>query len=228
MTDDPEPEGGGPTPSDENGAASDARDDEPEASADAPVRVCRKCSTQSLTAGEYCPHCGASFVRRRRRLGRRGIVIAVAVLLLLAGGATAGIIAKTNHDNAVKAEQARKLAAEQAAADAARKRAEAKRKTDQAVHDLQVSFRKDLIRALQKSVTKDAEKDVSDGVLDGPILRTECTPVGGGNVDNLAEHTGNYSCLAITKVNGDGTASGYGFSATVNYDSGSYTWHLGN
>jgi hypothetical protein len=77
-------------------------------------------------------------------------------------------------------------------------------------------------------VTKDAKKDVADGVLDGPILRTECTPVGGGNSDPLAAHTGNWSCLAVTKDDlSSGTSEGYAFSATVNYDDGSYTWHLG-
>jgi hypothetical protein len=29
------------------------------------------------------------------------------------------------------------------------------------------------------------------------------------------------------KTNSDGTSEGYRYSATVNYDDGSYTWHLG-
>lgn len=30
-----------------------------------PLRVCRKCSTQSQISGEFCPHCGGRFTRRR-------------------------------------------------------------------------------------------------------------------------------------------------------------------
>ena len=82
--------------------------------------------------------------------------------------------------------------------------------------------------SLQTSVTKDAKKDVADGVLTGPILRTECTPVGGGNSDPLAAHTGKWDCTAVTKDDLDaGTSEGYSFSATVNYDDASYSWHLG-
>ncbi len=84
------------------------------------------------------------------------------------------------------------------------------------------------MKSLQRSVTKDAIEAVNDGLLEGPILRTECTPVGGGNIDDTAQHTGNFECLAVSTVNGDGTMSGYGYAATVNYEDSSYTWRLGN
>ncbi len=64
-----------------------------------PVRVCRHCSTQSQTSGEFCPHCGGRF-SKRRGLGRLGLrtrrarfaalacasVAAVVVAVLLATG----------------------------------------------------------------------------------------------------------------------------------------------
>jgi len=98
---------------------------------------------------------------------------------------------------------------------------------EQAAHEVEVAIRKALVKDLERSVTKDARRDADDGLLDGPILRTECTPVAGGNVDDVAEHTGDFSCMAVSRVNGDGTESGYRFSATVNYDASSYSWHLG-
>ena len=195
----------------------------------APMRVCRKCSTQSQTAGEFCPHCGARF--GRRTIGMRGklLVGALVVALLAAGGATA-VVLKINHDNAVKAEKHHKLAAARKAAQAAQQTQQAQHAAQQAEQQIKVDERKGLVDALQNSVTKDAQKDIDNGILNGPsITKTECTPVGGGNLqDTLADHTGDWSCLAVNQTSPDGTESGYSFSGTINYDSGSYTWRLGN
>src|SRR4051794_23594933 len=88
------------------------------------VRVCPKCSVQSQTAGEYCPHCGAPFVSRARRLSKKLVLAVVAVLVL--GGAATGVTLKVRHDHAthakaVAAAAAKKkaTAAREAAADAA-------------------------------------------------------------------------------------------------------------
>jgi hypothetical protein len=196
-----------------------------------PIRVCPKCSTQSQTAGEYCPHCGARYVRGRKGLSRRAKrVLLAALLLAVLGGAAGGYAVKHHHDQQVavrhRREQAaaREVARQRALAEAAaRAAAEARR----AKRQFERSVRHSVVASLRASITKDARKDVSDGVLTGPILRTACTPVGGGNVDNLAAHTGNFSCLAVYKDNADGTSSGWSFAATVNYDDGTYTWHLG-
>jgi hypothetical protein len=205
----------------------------------APVRVCRRCSTQSRTSGEFCPHCGARFLRRA--IGKRGKILigVLLVALLTAGGATA-VVLRINHDNQVKAEKHRKavaahkaaVAAHKAAlaAQAARKAQQAQRAVQQAEQQVKVDERKALVDALQNSITKDAQKDIENSVLSGPnIAKTVCTPVGGGNLqDTLADHTGDWSCLAVNQTSSDGTESGYGFHATINYDTGSYTWQLGN
>ncbi|HEU4702980.1 MAG TPA: hypothetical protein VFS37_10900 [Conexibacter sp.] len=73
----------------------------------------------------------------------------------------------------------------------------------------------------------DALEDVSAGLLRGPILRTECTHVGGGDVDDTARDTGGFECIAVHEVNeDDGTMTGHRFAATVNYEDSTYTWHL--
>jgi hypothetical protein len=201
---------------------------------EAPKRVCPSCSTQSQVVGDYCPHCGASYLtkrpgRKRRRWARR--ILAIVILLVVVAGGGAAYAIKHNHDQKVQAQHRAEVAAakrrraraeeeaQAAAAAAARRRAEIR---------IKKALRRSLIKSLEASVTKDAEKDVADGLLTGPILRTECTPVGGGNSDPLAAHTGNWSCTAVTKDDlAAGTSEGYAFSATVNYDDASYTWHLG-
>src|SRR5438046_2202752 len=54
----------------------------------APVRVCPSCSAQEVPTGEFCPHCGASYVRTKRRHRSRRAKIAlrlVPVIVLLVG-----------------------------------------------------------------------------------------------------------------------------------------------
>ena len=162
-------------------------------------------------------------------------MLLVVLALLIVGGGTAGYLVKHHHDEQVAAKHRREeAAAKAAAAQRAAAVAEQQRQARLAAKEralqrkLKVALRRSVIVALQKSITKDAQKDANAGIIGGPILRTECTPVGGGNVDNLAAHTGNWDCLAIDKDNTDGTSSGYSFAATVNYDDGSYTWHLGH
>jgi hypothetical protein len=193
------------------------------------MRVCQQCSVQTRTNGEYCPHCGGPYVRRPDRIrgpSRRTKIIAgsVAGLLLIGGGGT-GVLLKIQHDNNVAAKhkqeqaQARQNAAAQAAAQQA---------TEQANQEKRV-LRAGILTALQGSITKDANGRVTSGVLDGPaITSTSCTPLGGGSTDNLTAHTGTFTCIAVNQTNSDGTQKGYSFTATVNYDSGSYTWQLGN
>lgn len=190
-----------------------------------PTRVCPACSTQERTTGAFCPHCGARYERKRSRVSKRvKIVLASLVTLLLLGAAGAGVAMKLHHDHLVKQRQAaaaRRVAAQRRAAAA---RAEAKKTEDH----FKLAERKDTVKSLEHSVTKDAQKDVNDGLLDGPILRTECSPASGTDISDLSASTGDFTCLAVNKDNlSSGTSSGYRFTATVNYNDGTYTWHLG-
>jgi type II secretory pathway pseudopilin PulG len=191
------------------------------------VRVCPKCSAQGLTSGDHCPHCGASYTRRKGRLRgasrRAKLIVGGVVAVLLIGGSVTGVLLKLQHDNDVAAthKQQRQEAQRQAAA-----QTQAQQAIDQANQEKR-TLRAGIVTSLQDSVTKDATKNVDQGLLTGPISSTSCTPVGGGSTDDLTAHTGNFSCIAVNKTNGDGTSEGYRYSATVNYDDGSYTWHLG-
>ena len=54
-------------------------------------------------------------------------------------------------------------------------------------------------------------------------MKVQCQPATA--VDATAP-IANYTCLAATSES-NGLLSGYRFSATININSGSYTWHLG-
>ncbi|MCW3050540.1 MAG: hypothetical protein JWO74_4824 [Solirubrobacterales bacterium] len=206
-----------------------------------PTKVCPKCSVAERTRGAFCAHCGASYDRaaarrRRPRPSRRVTLTLLAVVILLAGGgvAAAMIVQHNNDQKAQRAHEAvlRRRAQErhlEALAKAAADRAAAAARRGKEEQDAATrGVRRSLVNDLRKAITKDARQRVDEGLLDGPIYGTQCDPIGGGNASNLDARTGRYSCLAYNKKNNDGTISGYGFMATVNFEKFTYQWHLGN
>lgn len=195
------------------------------------TKVCRKCSVQNLTLGDYCPNCGVPYIARRRlaNVNRRVVLIVTAVLIAVIAGFA--IALNVQHTNQVQAEQA---AAASAAEVENKRQAEATRASEaaaaakQAADATKRAQRKLIVTSLEDSVKKDAESRVTKGVLEGPITRASCTPLGGGSSDDLTAITGTFQCIAVNKTEADGSSSGYRFSATVNWNDASYSWHLGS
>lgn len=194
------------------------------------MKVCPSCSVQSLTTGDYCQHCGAPYTSRKtgrqilqfaRSKAGRWTAVGVAATLLLGGGL--GIAAKVRHDAHVKAEAAA-LRENQRQAEATA--SWAKKQADREA-ELKREERKSLVSRLEDSILRYAKEKVTEGILDGPILRATCTPLGGGSTDDLTALTATLSCMAVNKKLGDGRSSGYVFSATIDWDTGRATWHLG-
>ena len=194
---------------------------------DVPTKVCAHCSTQSRTNGAYCPNCGKPFVHSRAsRKTVKIAAIAIAAVIVL-GGATAVIARTVMHSNEVVAQETaakKEKAAEAAAAAEVAAEEAAQEALDSAERDLRMTT----VGEIEASITTDAQARVVEGILDGPIDKSSCTPLGGGSTDDLTAITTTFTCIAINKVNADGTASGYKFSATMNWDDGSYTWNLGD
>jgi type II secretory pathway pseudopilin PulG len=193
-----------------------------------PTRVCPSCAALCHVAGEFCPHCGASFnpVRPRSGVSTRVKVAAWGVIaLLVLGGAGVAVAIKLHHDSQVAAQHRR------AAAAAAARRAAAQQAAQQAqaARQAEIATRQSLESQLQTDVTNDATQKANSGVLsNGPALSTTCTPISGGSSQDLSQSTGTYSCLAAYQTNSDGTSTGYGYTGTINFDSGMISWQLGN
>ena len=202
-----------------------------------PERICRRCSTVAATTGDFCPHCGASYVRRRTpwgRLGRRGRRITVAVVLVaLLGGGGAGAVLKVRADD--RAEQREQAARDRREAAARAERAREERESAEAAaaqeaadeeERLQRRLRTFTVRELRTAVTKDARGRHAEGVLEDRANSTSCENTD-GNEDDLGEDSAEYSCIAVTETDGDGGSRGYRFSARVDFEEGSFTWRLG-
>jgi rRNA maturation endonuclease Nob1 len=201
---------------------------------DAPIRVCRKCSTQAQTGGAFCPHCGARYSKEKPSRRRRALMFGIPAVVLVAAAVTAVVlIIHHNHQVAARkraahvahvaavAAAAHRQAVQQAAA---KRRLEAKRAAAALKRDEAKIQRLTLVSALQGAVKKDAQKDVSDGTLSGTIIKVQCDPATAA--DSTAP-IANYTCIAATSESG-GELSGYRFSANINVQTGSYTWHLGD
>lgn len=185
----------------------------------APTRVCRKCSTQTTTSGAFCPNCGTPFDRSSSRRPSRKVLASAVLAVVLIGAIAAGAITKHQHDQNV--ENAHIADAKASAdADAASAAAEA--------DETERSKRSAWVKDLEGYVKKDAKKHVKEGILDGPILSGSCTATGGGSTDDLTALTGTFDCMAVNKEHHDGTMSGYSYAGTIDWQSGEFTWQLGN
>ncbi len=200
------------------------------------TKVCPRCSVQTETAGNFCPHCGMAYGNRSRSRGARvkefarskagkRVALGVILALVLAGVGT-GVGLKIRHDNEVRAEQVAAAKENKLKEDTARAEAAAAAAKQEADEEERRS-RRDAIKELEASIVKDAKARVTAKELTGPILSASCNPLGGGSTDDLTALTTTFECIAVNKVEPDGQSSGYVFSATINWNEGNYTWHLG-
>jgi hypothetical protein len=161
--------------------------------------------------------------KKRRSRGVRILLIGLPILVLLVGGGTVALVIHHNNQVAAqkKAAAAHREAVAAAAAQAAARKRRAAEKLKRDIANLQ---RDELVTGLEGAVKKDAENDVANGVLNGPITKVQCQPATA--TDATATPIANYTCLAATSET-NGVLSGYRFTAAINVSAGSYTWHLG-
>lgn len=157
--------------------------------------------------------------------GRKKVLVASLIaLLILAAAGIGALVWKNSRDtemrNAAIAASSSKAAADKAAADA---EAERVRRDTEARR----AQRAGAVKDVEASVKKLAQQQAGEGLFDGPVLSVSCDPVGGGSTDDLTAKTTVFECFAATKVESDGTLSGKKYHATVNWDTGKYTYGYG-
>ena len=159
------------------------------------------------------------------------VIALIAAIVVLLGGLGA-YAAKSRYDSqqaaAAASQKAVAAASQEADARAAKEKqqqaeAAAKEERDAAER----ASRKKAVDGIEASVKKMAQKHAKQGLIDGPIIDVSCDPVAGGSLDDLTEKTTTFQCFVADKKNGDGTMSGYYYHATMNWDTGSYTYGMG-
>ncbi|MCP4513041.1 MAG: DUF2510 domain-containing protein [Fuerstiella sp.] len=183
-------------------------------------RVCRQCSAQTTTSELHCPACGASYVKKSVLTKNRIVIGAVALAAVLVG--IVGLVGF----NIYQERQEEEAAA--AAAEAERRAAEQAAEEREAAQEAARFQRTMTVSEIESSITKMAKGHVSDGVLSGPILNSQCSPVAGGSLDDLTEQTTKFSCLAVNEKLTGGRVRGYTYHAVMNWDTGKYTYGLGD
>ena len=179
----------------------------------------------STNAGQSSPAAGGSVASSGSKRGLIAAAVVVGAILVL--GTAGGITWKVIHDQQVAAAElqaaeeaeAQQAAEEKAARDAkaAAARAEASQREQRA----------DAVAGIEESIRVMAEGHIAEGLIDGPVLEVDCSPVNGGSTDDLTEKTTVFKCFVANVDNGDGTYRGYNYNATMNWSTGSYTYGFG-
>jgi type II secretory pathway pseudopilin PulG len=204
----------------------------------APRRVvCRNCGNEETTAARTCSRCGTPYVAMQdpglSRRARRRIAIAALVTVILLGAAAALIVPSVQQGK--RDADARERSAQRAAFARERKRIALDQRLHSAVapgsperlHALAAATLTARLRSdLEASITADARARVRAHTLNGPILRTQCSPFHGAG----GPPVGKYSCTAvnreIVRSAGEPAAGtlGYPFWAIVDFRHLRYRW----
>jgi len=148
----------------------------------------------------------ASFVAKNRKV----IAIALVVIVVTLSGVVFNSKQQAAHQQTLAA----------AAAAAA---IEAKNTAD----DQERASRQLQVKGIEASVLKMAKSHAADGTITGPILSVSCVPVAGGSMSDITSTTSKFECFAVNRINSDGTSNGFYYNATINWQTGSYTYGYG-
>jgi hypothetical protein len=208
-----------------------------------PLRTCPHCGFEERSERERCSRCGKSVLVRAPRLrGRRRTqviwgsvaagVVAVAVIALVLSSVV------SNRDDREREASAKAVVAERARLHriqaphrgSAPQLAPAAGASDQ---DL-LTARAALVRAVEGSITRDAQGRDRAGELQGPISGTECGPLLKAKdavPDDriLSKAIGRYDCVAVKRsITGEAGQSvgrlGYAFVAALDFKKFTYVW----
>lgn len=161
-------------------------------------------------------------------------VIGVLVLAGVVGGGLGLLYLDREADRAAAAQAAAEAesarAAEQASAEAAEQAsAEAAAREQESRDEQERELREAMVPEIEASVLTMAEEHIEEGLLDATeVLSVVCSPVAGGSVGDLDQETTVFECFVATEDNGDGTMTGFGYNATMNWTTGSYTYAFGD
>jgi hypothetical protein len=149
----------------------------------------------------------------------RRLVIGLFVAgILVVGGASAALVVSYNAQIAAQAQ-------EEADAKASEERAKAsEERAKQAEIDLREAF---VAEDIQPAVQTMAEKHLAEGVIDGSVISVRCSEASGEKINDLSLRTMVLECFVSTADNGDGTFSGYYYNASVDWDTGRFSYGLG-
>jgi type II secretory pathway pseudopilin PulG len=116
------------------------------------------------------------------------------------------------------------------AAEAASEAAEARRveALEESRQDSERQQRAAMIPEIEAAIATMAEEHIADGMIDGAVLDVGCTPVDRYSLDDLTQPSAVLECFVGTEDVGDGMMRGYDYNATVDWETGRYSYGFGS
>ena len=92
----------------------------------------------------------------------------------------------------------------------------------------EINQRTTIVQQIEDAVSTLATEHIKNGLISGKVLNTNCTPISGYSLENLQQSSTTFDCFVATKDNGDGTQTGYSYTAVSDWIAGSFTYKLGD
>ena len=205
---------------------------------------CLACAEEILSEAIVCKHCGTrqdefqasnSSSSKASKPKSKLIYFLLPALLALAMGSYVAWDLGVQQP-AIQASEASASASAEAKAqkeqDRQQREEEAQANADRLseINDRQseINQRTTIVQQIEDAVSTLAAEHIKNGLISGKVLNTNCTPISGYSLENLQQSSTTFDCFVTTKDNGDGTQTGYSYTAVMDWIAGSYTYKLGD
>lgn len=166
---------------------------------------------------------------RTKTVKRWPKVVSWATAFVLVAGLAGAFVWKAHLDSVESAELEAEVERAEAEEKKAQEKAEKEERKRQKERDDNVrKYRMEMIGDIEKSIETMAQSHAEEELIDGPVIDVFCDPIGGGSTDILTDQTTLFECFVATTENDDGSMSGYTYSATMNWNTGEYTYRIGS
>jgi len=198
---------------------------------------CPACAELIKLEAVICKHCGTDLDKFRKKpmtSVRAKLLVVILFATLLMGGSYLGWYWFVQRPIDLEAEriaaqvaEREQLEADREERERERRAAEQKKEAEEREEESERRYREEAVSELEESIESLARDHLRDGIIRGELYYVSCTPIDGFNLDDLQESSTTFDCFVALDDLGDGRYQGNDYHGTINWDTGTYTYGLG-